>query len=90
MHNASHLTISDQFCKNVENAHLKISKDFFCKQLFEIRLLNLSINVVIQTHHAQFKNKTISFLICFIGNFLCVNDQNVNFLHKPLRNRDAL
>ena len=43
-----------------------------------------------QTHHAQFKNKTIFFFIRFIENFLRVNDQNVDFLNETLRNRNAL
>ena len=28
MHDASHLTVFNQFRKNVENAHLKTSEDF--------------------------------------------------------------
>ena len=43
-----------------------------------------------QTHHAQLKNKTISFFIRFIENSSRVNNQSVDFFNKTSQDRNAL
>ena len=62
----------------------------FDEKFLKDELLNLNINVVIQTHDAIFENLAIFFLIRFIENFFRVSDQNVDFFDEMSRNRNAL